>query len=81
MDVHDAGAACVMPKHRGPKPAPADAHDALAVGLANRWLLQDIGGNFFCVPLSSMTDARPGQADAHDALAVRRVAIGGGFCA
>ena len=60
-----------MPKHQGPKPAPADAHDDLAVGLATRWLLQDKSGVFVCVPLF-MTDARPGQSDAHDALAVRR---------
>ena len=72
MDAHDAGAAGVMAKHQGPKLAPADAHDALAVGVATRWLLQDKG---FCVPLF-MTDAGPGQADAHDALAVRRATAG-----
>ena len=73
MDAHDAGAAGVMPKHQGPKPAPADAHDALAVGLATCWLLQDKAGVFMC-PAFFTTDARPGQADAHDALAVRRAA-------
>ena len=36
---------------RAAKPAPADAHDALAVGLATRWLLQDKGGVFFCLVL------------------------------
>ena len=72
MDAHDAGAAGVMPKHQGPKPAPADAHESLAVGVATRWLLQDKG---FCVPLF-MTDAGSGQADAHDALAVRRATAG-----
>ena len=66
----------MMPKHQGPKPAPADAHDALAAGLATRWLLQDKGGVFFLCPALFMTDARPGQADAHDALAVRRATAG-----
>ena len=75
MDAHDAGAAGVMPKHQGPKPAPADAHDALALGVATRWLLQDKAGEFLC-PAFFMTDARPGQADAHDALAVRRATAG-----
>ena len=60
---------------RAAKPAPADAHDALAVGLATRWLLQDKGGVLFSV-LFFMIDARPGKADAHYALAVRRATAG-----
>ena len=52
MDAHDAGATGVMPKHKGPKPAPADAHDALA------WAWPPAGCCrtkvvIFCVPLSS----------------------------